>query len=125
MTPGMINKLLSLPGVVSLFIHQPEDNMWCVVADTAHGESIWGVPGDTPQEALDGLARVMGITPSAVHDFPDIHNMSSRELSRRYKEAMDELAKAWGIDRKPSFPTTRNTSAGELRRMHEEAEENT
>lgn len=86
MTPGMINKLLSLPGVISLFIHQPEDNMWCVVADTAHGESIWGVPGDTPQEALDGLARVMGITPDKTATTP-------------LQEAMDELAQVWGIKR--------------------------
>lgn len=92
MTHHMINKLLSRPGITSICVRKTHDNNWFAVAEMQHGQHNCAVTGTTPHEALDNLARVMGITPdSAAHD----------------------------------FPTTRNTSAGELRRMHEEAEEKT
>lgn len=88
MTPGMINKLLSLPGTASLLVYRTQEDDWCAVVEMKDLRDCAAI-GTTPQEALDGLARVMGLTP--------------------------DIATA--------FPTSRNTSAGELRRMHEEAEE--
>lgn len=43
------------------------------------------------------------------------------------QEVLEELARQMGIVTpiETEFPATRNTSAGELRRMHEEAEDNT
>ena len=88
MTTGMINKLLSLPGTASLLVYRTQEDDWCAVVEMKELRDCAAI-GTTPQEAIDNLARVMGLTP----------------------------------DIAPAFPTTRNTSAGELRRMHEEAEE--
>ena len=89
MTHHMINKLLSLPGTASLLVYRTQEEDWCAVVEMKELRDCAAI-GTTPQEALDELARVMGLaTDSAAND----------------------------------FPTTRNTSAGELRRMLEEAEE--
>lgn len=57
-----------------------------------YGQHNMAVIGTTPEEAVVKLERAMGLAPDLVTPI------------------------------ETEFPATRNTSAGELRRMHEEAE---